>query len=275
MVSIDLFCTIGSGVDEYVSFFKKTCDLLESKKHNINYYCLGMEGCDEPPPGFKYIRSKRQKHSHDSMKHALCVHEAFEKIESQYVVFADIDIAILQKNWDDIIIKILDSGYACTGFQYRHHFFPGVIFFACKKSLVDEGLVDFKPKMDRRNRRIRYKIKDKKEARLFGKRIGATIICDSGWRLPLLINSAGYKSKTMNLIYGNSELSQLPFTSEEEKQRSLEGREYRRGAEFHLDNNIFGTHFKDCRNIKFNDDRSIIWRKRVAKLLFEKYNIKM
>jgi len=275
MASIDLFCTVGKKMEEYVSFLKQTCDLLASKKHDIHYYCIGMDGCDEAPTGFNYIRSMRKDCHHDSLTHTTCMHETFDKIQSEYVIFVDVDIAILCKNWDDKIIQLLDRGYACTGFQYRHHFFPGIIMFACKRHLVEDGLVDFRPKINKKHERIRYKIKSKKEADLFGKKVGGTVICDSSWKLPLLIKPKGYKAKTMGLIYGDSENSQLPFNSEIEKSVCLKAKNVRRMSEFHLNNEIFGTHLKGARITSFDDELCLIWRARIAKLFLEKYNIKI
>lgn len=266
MASIDIVCVLDDNAIEYFKFMKYTCELLKSGKHSINYICIGLNS-DLKELQETIINYDKEADLYPSMYHANAIHSSFDYIKSDYVIFIDVDVALLQKNWDAIIINLLQK-FSCTGFQYRFSSFPGIIMFACKKDAVKN--IDFHPMLNDRNTRSKYKIQTIDEANAFGVKVGTEIHCDSGWKLPLVFNYKNRPPKTMTQVYGYEAKSQLPFCNKKQIPICLNGPQKIRMTEFHLDCKIFGTHLNQSRNTKFDDEFCVIWRNRIN--LFLKQN---
>lgn len=254
---IDIFCVMDKTTSEYASFFRDTAIETSSGRMPIRFCGLSMDK-SFVPNGFERVECIPMKSHRPSMDHALAMHQSFQHIKSDIVIFADVDIAIVYPNWDEKISNIL-AEYSCTGFQYRFFNFPGIIFFCCRRDKVEQGMVDFSPKYRGRKMRARYVISGKDRKR-FGVDSDRVIPCDCGWKLPLLFDG---KPKTMNQVYGNNPKSQLPFVDEQQKSYCLKGRNRIRMTEFHLDGKLFGTHLKESRKSPFNSKFAIEWRKRI------------
>ena len=85
------------------------------------------------------------------------------------MIISDVDIAITYKNWDDEIIKILDSGYSCFGAKNIRKEreplnFPNIPFFCFRKDIISMIDLDFTPVMDG-NKIKKYIIEDEVEAK--------------------------------------------------------------------------------------------------------------
>jgi hypothetical protein len=263
MSSIDIVCVLEDNAIDYFKFMKYTCELLKSGNHTINYICVGLNS-DLKELQETTIKYDKEVDVYPSMYHANAIHSSFEHIKSEYTIFIDADVALLQKNWDVVVVNLLHK-FSCTGFQYRFSNFPGIIMFACKKDAIKT--IDFHPTLNNRNTRSKYKIQNIDEANVFGVKIGTKIPCDSGWKLPLTFNYKNKRPKTMVQVYGDSYNSQLPFCNKEQIPICLNGSQKIRMKEFHLDGKIFGTHLKQSRNTKFDDEFCMIWRNRIALFL--------
>lgn len=259
MSCIDIVCVLDDNAIDYFKFMKHTCELLKSGNHNINYICIGLN-TDLKELNETVINYDKKVDSYPSMYHANAIHSSFDYIESEYVIFIDSDVALLKKNWDVTIIKILQR-FSCTGFQYRFSKFPGIIMFACKKDAIKT--IDFHPMLNDRNTRDKYVIKTAEEAVAFGIKVGRSIPCDSGWKLPLVFGHKNRPPKPMLQVYGGLPNSQLPFRNKRQREICLKGKQWIRMTEFHLDGKIFGTHLKESRNTKFDDDFCVTWRDRI------------
>jgi len=281
MATIDFFCLIGGNSVPYVDFMKKTCDVIKSGHHKILWKAIETiyTGKDarrdiqkkksEKSKEFKYLDSITDRHKDASENHADALHAILKHVKSEYVIIGDVDIAVTFKNWDDWIVKSLNS-FDCVGFQYRYHMFPSPQFFCFKKSLLKKRELDFRPKT-RQHRVVKYRLKDKEEAKLFGRRVGATIVCDTGWRLPLVLG--GCTSYPMPRIFGNSPKHQLPFRNARQKKYCIQTNSYRTMSEFHADGKLFGTHMLASRVHDYHGRFAATWRDRISIYFKKEYGI--
>ena len=132
-MNIDLFITASNDSREYAEFLYKTCKLFESGKLSINYKYVEYIKCDNDPKGWTKVDTIDDI-GHCSMNHGLAFNKALQYVESEYVVFCDVDIAMLYTGWDNVIVENLND-VDCFGFDEnsrRYNKFPAVFLFAFK-----------------------------------------------------------------------------------------------------------------------------------------------
>lgn len=255
----------------YAEYLKYTAKKFLSKKHEINWKYIETVGAERLPKGYKRVASvgtTGYKRKHNSKKHADALHEALNHIEHEYVVFIDSDIAIVYKDWDDVIVNELDN-YDCFGGAYssesddkfnkiRYKKFPTVNFFAFKKELLDKIKLDFNPfKGDV----FTYNISNDKEAIVFGIDKGHKFCCDTGWKLPMLFHDNNLSHNYMPMHLMTSENRQLPFVNNKNKNLCLK-KEYCMN-EWHYNGKLFATHKKQGRHNPIDGVWGTLWKKRV------------
>lgn len=263
-MKIDFFTFLTKNSADYSEFLKYTCEKFLSNKHEINWKCIESVDCERLPVGYKLV-SKTGNMNHNSMNHAIALNKAQDYVESEYVIFIDSDMAILYKNWDDIIVNELNK-YDCFGGSYNNKLkyknFPTVYLFAFRKHILNKCRLDFFPKLkDGIESPCKYILRDKEEAKLFNKNIGDVIKCDTGWKLPLIIKGAGFTSASMPMILMTSEKSQLPFDNEEHKKICMSHPSHM--CEWHYKGKLFATHKQASRNHPINEIYGSSWKKRV------------
>ncbi len=262
-MKIDLFTFLGPNSAAYAEFLKYTCDTFASGKHEINWKCIESVGCDRIPDGYKLVAKAKDMH-HNSMSHAVGINMAQKYVENDYVVFIDVDMAILHDGWDDIIVKELDN-YDCFGGSYAHGSkyknFPTVYIFTFRADILNKIELDFRPKLvDGRDSVGRHKVTEK-DAEIFGHEIGRVIKCDTGWKLPLIIKGAGLSSNSMPMILMSDKRSLLPFENEKHKKICMQNPSHM--CEWHYNGKLFTTHKQACRNHPIDGKWGAAWRKRI------------
>lgn len=270
-MNIDLFTFLSSNSADYAEFLKYTCEKFISRKHKINWKCIESVGTDRIPDGYKLVNKVPNMH-HNSMSHAVALNSAQNYIDSDYVIFIDADMAIVYKDWDEAIVNELNK-YDCFGGSYGHKLkyrnFPTVYLFGFRSYILDKIKLDFSPKLESdKESPFRYNITDKTEARLLGKKIGDTIKCDTGWKIPLIIKEAGFSSNSMPMILMTSKKSQLPFENKEHKKICLQHPSHM--CEWHYKNKLFATHKQASRNHPLNEGLGKAWKKRVELYIKDK-----
>ena len=263
-MKIDLFTFLSSNSADYAEFLKYTCNTFISHKHEINWKCIKSVGFDRVPKGYKLVGETGDM-KHNSMSHAIALNSAQNYIDSDYVIFIDADMAILHKNWDDIIINELDK-YDCFGGSYGHRLkyknFPTVYLFCFRSYILNKIKLDFRPKLEKGiESPCRYKIVNPKEAKFFGKKVGSDLKCDTGWRLPLIIKGAGFSSNYMPMVTMTSKNSQLPFENNKHKKICMEHPSHM--AEWHYKKKLFATHKQASRNHPINNTWGKAWKRRI------------
>ena len=266
-MKIDFFTFLTTFSDEYAEFLKYTGEKLISKKHKINWKCIKSIGATKIPRGYKCVATPKDKHS-AGMNHAHALKTALNYIECDYVIFIDSDMALLHKNWDDIIINELNK-YDCfgggyknkTGIESRYKNFPNSNLFFFRPHILNKVDLDFRPYSGEKNN-IYKRTLNKVEAELCGKEEGSILKCDIGWRLPIIIKGAGFSSMSMPEIPMTSNSRKLPFKNSTQKKVCLKKCGLHM-SEWHYKNKLFVTHRGAGRKSSLYSRYSKMWKSRV------------
>lgn len=266
-MNIDLFTFLTSFSDEYAEFLKYTGNKLISGRHNINWKCIKSIGSTKIPKGYKCVAIPKDKHK-AGMNHAHALKTALKFIESDYIIFIDSDVAILHKNWDDIIVNELNK-YDCFGGGYkqetgiisRYKNFPCANLFSFRSYILDKVDLDFRPYNDKQNNAYKYHLNDI-EANFCGKEKGSILKCDIGWRLPIIIKGAGFSGKSMPEIPMGSKFRKLPFVNSKQMKVCLTKCSLHM-AEWHYKNRLFASHRGAGRKQSLYSKYSKMWKDRV------------
>ena len=267
-MKIDFFTFLGPNSADYAEFLKYTCEKFLSGEHEINWKCINSVGCDRIPDGYELVVEAGDM-EHVSMNHGTAINLALDYIEADYIIFIDADIAILYKNWDQVIINELNK-YDCFGGafgnwlrKYRH--FPSVYLFAFRSHILDKVKLDFTPKLIKAKQHTKrhidkYRLSEE-EASYFKMKSGKSIHCDTGWSIPYTIKKAGLTFNAMNALLMTSKKAQLPFEDIQHKELCME--RPRHMSEWHYDGKLFASHKHASRAHPINSGLGDAWKRRV------------
>jgi glycosyltransferase involved in cell wall biosynthesis len=262
-MKIDFITFITRYSSDYAEFLKYTCEKFLSGKHKISWKCIESVGAERLPQGYNCV-AKTGEVGHNSMNHAVALNLAQKYIDHDYVVFIDADMAIVHKNWDDIIVNELNK-YDCFGGSYEHGLkynnFPTVYLIAFNSYILNKVKLDFSPKLREGKESPAKRIVNKKESKLFEMKTGSVIKCDTGWKLPLTIKGAGFSSNSMPMILMSSNKSQLPFENEKHKKICMKNPSHM--CEWHYNNKLFATHKQASRNHPLDGKWGRAWKRRI------------
>ena len=263
-MKIDFFTFLGPNSADYAEFLKYTSEKFLSGKHEINWKCVNSVGCDRIPKGYKLVANSEDM-GQVSMNHGTAMNLALEYIESDYVIFIDADMAILYKNWDQIIINELNE-YDCFGGAFgnglrKYRNFPSVYLFAFRSSILNKVELDFLPKLLENKRHIYKRKLNEKEAGYYGMQPGKSIHCDTGWSIPLTIKKAELTYNVMNAVPITSRDIQLNF--EDLQQEELCKRKRKHMSEWHYNGKLFATHKHASGGAALNSELGNAWKRRI------------
>ena len=263
-MKIDFFTFLGPNSADYAEFLKYTCEKFASGKHEINWKCINSVGCNRIPRGYRMV-AKSGDMEHVSMNHGVAINLAQKYIESKYVIFIDADIAILYKNWDEVMINELNM-YDCFGGAFgnwlkKYKNFPSVYLFAFRSDILKKVKLDFCPKLTKNKRHIsKYRL-NKEETSYFGMKPGSSIRCDTGWSIPFVIKKSGLTFNVMDAFVMNSKKSQLPFENAKHKQLCMQ--KPRHMSEWHYNGKLFASHRHASRAYPIRSELGNAWKRRV------------
>lgn len=273
---IDLFTFLGPNSAEYAEYLKYTAELFSSGNNDINWKCINSIGCDRMPEGYDVVDNGPNM-SQVSMNHGVSLNLAMKYIESKYVIFTDVDIAILYKNWDEVIINELNE-YDCFGGAFsnslrRYRNFPSVYFFTFRSDILDKVKLDFRPEL--RKKKINHKkihvnnhVLNEQESIYYNMKPGKTVHCDTGWRLPFIIREAGLSYNTMPAVSIVSKKICLKFENEE--QEEICKRKPKHMSEWHYHGKLFATHKHSSYGTPLDSEVGNAWKDRI-KLYIKNY----
>ncbi len=276
MAQIEIICPITRNSAAYAEYLRKIAELLKSKKHTLKWRYIESVGANGLPAGFERA-GKTGEFGQNSMNHAMALHKAMSVVSSPYVIFADADIVVTYKNWDDIVVQTLDQGNDCFGFAWgndeprRYHGFPNVLFFGFKKGLLQKARLDFRPKVSGEKVQ-KYQI-NKEEAALMNRRTKNIVKCDTGWLLPVTLGRANCNGVHIPMVRGGSKKSKMPFRNT--KQRSIFKERPTHMTEYHWKGDLFGSHLQASRNIPFDCTYGKVWRQRIHDYVLERHGVSL
>jgi len=274
MATIDIFCPITRNSASYAEYLRKMAERLKSKKHDLKWKCIESVNAGAMPKRFEHC-GKTGQFGQNSLNHAMALHKALEVATSPYVIFADADIALTYKGWDNVVVQTLNKGNSCFGFAWgndekrRYRNFPNVLFFCFKRELLKKVKLDFRPRV--KGDKVRKHIVTKEEAAFMHRRKNAIVKCDTGWLLPVTLGRANCNGVPIPLCRGGSKRSKMPFRSRSE--RKVFNRNKTHMTEYHWEGDLFGSHLQASRNIPFNSAYTKVWRNRINDYVLNKYGI--
>lgn len=263
-MKIDLFTFLGPNAADYAEFLKYTCEKFLSGKHEISWKCIKSVGCDRIPRGYKLI-AEAEDMGHVSMNHARALNLAQNYIKNEYVIFIDADMAILYKNWDQIIINELNKcdcfGGAFGNRLRKYRNFPSVYLFAFRSHILNKVKLDFLPELLENKKHIATYILNKEEASYFGMKPGKSIHCDTGWRIPFAIKKAGLTFNVMSAVYITSKEIQLSFENAQQEELCMHYPKHM--SEWHYNGKLFASHKHASGAHSLNSEWGNVWRRRI------------
>jgi len=272
MANIDLFVCIYNAASDYAEFTKNISSKLLSNKHNINWKCITCGKLKRLPRGYEHVGSIFGG-NFSSMRHGIALNKASKLSKEKYVIMLDSDLVLLYKDWDDIVIKNLDSGFAAFGvgtpFQVRRsQSFPFIYFFCYRKDILDKFKLDFRPKGTKSGNLIRGIVKTSRERDVLGLPFGSKYRWETSSRIPFLFYDNNLKGKAISCVLGDSDKVKLPFLDKKSKERYFEmltkskmTKEYM--EEWHYEGSLFATHLRGSIHYSFNDEYVQHWVRRI------------
>ncbi len=282
MANIDLFVCITKDVIDYAELTKKISSKLISNKHKINWKCILSGKTEVYPEGYHLVsKTKINKKYSQSYNHSVALNKIVEKAKENFVIIMDADFVFLIKDWDDIIVTVLDSGYAAFGVDSSLEFnktrnFPLTTCFCYRRDLLKGLDLNFNPP-SKKSLNLRA-VKNKYEEKIIGMPIGSKVRWEASSFIPFLFYDNGLKAKSVKCVLGDYSEAKLPFIDEKRKNKYLGilkksklSREHMQ--EWHYEGELFGTHFRGSRNIGVKDHLVKYWVERIDEYLEKKYGI--
>lgn len=187
--------------------------------------------------------------------------------DSKYMFLLDGDIAMVQSNWDEVLIRELDEKYVVIGHEYSSRWPEKYQGFPCLQCSLFDAERILKLNMDFAGHGKPFKVKNKKYSKIFGLPMGADLNRDIGWEWPLRIKEAGYDGKILTFLPGDHKLSQVlrPKSKEDTKLYKQNVKSGIKGLfEFHWQGRVVGTHLTKSTCLEF--DKHPICKYWVAKV---------
>jgi len=269
-MTLDVFTFIVGDGAEYAEYLKYIAERVMSGKHKINWKCVESLNVSRLPEGFECVgKSGGEDSDHSAMKHALAIEFALEHIEAEYVLLVDMDVAIVYKGWDEVIIQKLNE-YDCFGGGYvkskkckfsktRYNDFPTANLFSFRADILRKVKLNFKPfSGDLFTGEV-----SEQTSKIFKMKEGSIISYDIGWKLPIIFYNNKLTSYSMPCYYQEHNNSQLPYLDEDHEKFCK--RKRRTMEEWHYKGKIFATHKKGSRykSHHLNEKLGLAWKDRV------------
>ena len=191
----------GKNCEYYAEFLMNTIDSTVSEKHPIEYI-LGISNNNVDIEKLKKIETKYTKNifkvkkvyddfGATSQRHAECIGEILEKMDSRYGLIIDCDMAFLMKDWDLKFIEklkdkviVLGAPYHKTAKKYQN--FPTVMSFFFDVKEMKKLEIDFSGSGD-----DAAEVASERESFLVQQPVGMTIVHDVGFQMPIKVRGAG------------------------------------------------------------------------------------
>ena len=197
--NIDFLIACGRNSEEYIQFLIKTVE--KTATHSSFRFLLGINDEYVSEEKLKSLKTNHQIEVIDcqtsggfSYGHGGCLDKLLSKVQTDFFITCDCDVAFLTYGWDKILKdKLLsDDRLAVIGSEYdgsKYMNFPNVIMSMFKTKVIRDCEVSFMPA---KNRKIKITESD---SHIFSRPVGDVIDLDTGWEVcyKLITNNyAGY-----------------------------------------------------------------------------------
>lgn len=192
-MNIDVFTCLAPTSVPFAENLKANLEELKSDTNAIRYHTLGNDKFGElRVPGWVH-EGNVNVDLPPSASHASALNQIVNHIpqDSDYVVIADCDVMILQKDWDTQMIEVIEKNeVGCLGTPK----FCGVlsVYFTMYKADVFRKIQpNFMPGNETTISVPWYTLTDETEAMYYGMKVGDKLVQDTGWRVPAQLFKAG------------------------------------------------------------------------------------
>ena len=266
-MDLDVFTFITRHGADYAEYLKQTSELNLSGKHKINWKYVESLDVERKPKGFECVCKTGGRKQKNTIRHSLALKKALDYIKSDYVLFVDMDVVILYKDWDDVIINKLNK-YDCFGGAYNLHGnsaqkrlynnFPKINLFAFRRDILEKVDLDFSPFITINNRRCSTFILSKDDAHIFEMKKGSEFRCDTGWKLPMIFKNNGLTNYCMPCYLLHEKTSKLRLLDKKHKEMNLDRNKVI--EEWHYNDKVFATHKKHSRTDRLDSTSGLFWK---------------
>lgn len=283
MADIDLFMCVTGHTSDYAEFTKRVSSKLLSGKHNVRWKYIISGKVDRLTDGYEYVATSEYVKNRSNHGHALNL--AAKKAEANYVIMLDTDCVLLYKNWDDVIVKNLDSGYSAFGLGSadglsRAYNFPFIYCFCYKRSLLNGAILNFKVRLDGLDVLLE-KVNDDYMKKVTGLPLGSFYIWETSSRLPFIFYDNNLKSKALDCLLGNFKNVKLPFVDSKSRKKYLALLKKSKGIkgkkeymeEWQYNGELFATHLRGSYRRDFKTNYVQNWIKRINLYLQQRGDI--
>lgn len=266
MLDLQIAIPCGPNSEYFANFLIQTIEFTLSKK--VNYRLL--IGINKPGVNkevitknhdinkFDFIEEMSSKES--SLGHAHCLNLMLKNMNSKFGIFLDSDVAILEKDWDILLLNNIKDKTIMIGSEYHHSDKkminkPNVITCAFDVEVFKKLNLDFTPS-------LKLMITDQKTSQYYGTQVGQKIMLDTGCEIMETIFKNGYQTETLKIVSPRYQdtLSKLKVLSKTQ-----------RGEEYHLNDKPISTHIGRSLTRNFKNDKIVKeWKESVEGWLYGK-----
>jgi len=187
--------------------------------------------------------------------HGNALNILFQNMTHSIGGFIDCDVAILEKQWDKLLLRLFSKKTVIIGSSYwqknKYSKFPNVIFCLFKTQIIKECGINFEPAN-------KYIVEDDKTD-IYSRPVGYELLLDTGYELPLKLKSNGYNGYCLSAIRSFDAAA------------IIKARKHKKaGEEYHLNKVPVCTHFRQSSNLSFDNRLTLEWRRNVKMYLRKK-----
>lgn len=265
-VDLQIAIPCGPNSERFANFLIKTIESTISK--TLNYrFLIGINKPkvdktiiigDHPANKFDFIEELSQETS--SLGHAHCLNLMLKNMNSKFGFFLDSDVAVLEKNWDILLLDKLKDRTIMIGSEYHHSDGkmvkkPNVITCAFDIEIFKKLKLNFTPS-------LKKIVTTYETAQFYGTQVGQSIMLDTGCEIMETISKNGYETDTLKIVS-----SRYQETASELK--VLDSNQ--RGEEYHLNDKPISTHIGRSLTRDFKKDPIVMaWKDSVERWLYGK-----
>lgn len=207
MKNIDIFTALATTSPAYADYLAENLIGLSSGKNLIRFWSICNQKFDYPVPPTVYWENMgfvdTPEGITNSHTHALSLNciANFIPADSDVVIVVDCDVAVLQHNWDELIVNELQNTH-CIGTP-KHKGTLSVYFTAFRSEVYRKIHPNFLPGDNKEIAAKWHTISNDKESQYLGIKKGEKIVLDTGWRVAKQLAKKGYTFKLFEYVYSD------------------------------------------------------------------------
>jgi len=260
-IQIGIAC--GENCEHYVNFLVDSIRSTSSGDYDIKFIfgvnrkCVDIKELIRVNDDFKIevVYAIEENTIPSSGGHGRTLNVILQSMNSEYGMFVDCDCAFLKKNWDSILIDLLDDKVVIVGSEYdglKYMKFPNIVGCIFKTSILKDLGVSLLPLNPSDPPKGLITI-DEKNSSIYSRQIGERIMLDVGWQMCYKLKVNGYDG--LHLLFVRTQ-NQQGTVKCDYSSKFIVGN--MRGEEYQLDGEPIFTHIGRSSSRDFMRDEIII-----------------